>query len=206
MNDLGIAVVCADNLQCIEAKFVCEFSSHDGSLRPRKHDCYDKSDEHNKLCGCPTRSDNQRADWFCMDGDGCEFIGEVCDGRADCNDESDENEIMCHSWQCPSNRIKCANDMQCINISHVCDGNENCRDKSDELCYDPCLKRHLKNKSIIRKCPEDRTKCIPVEDYCDRVLDCPDGSDEAGCSCEDWNMYNCSIGESNLCIITIRYP
>ncbi len=42
--------------------------------------------------------------------------------------------------------------------------------------------------------------CIPVEDYCDRILDCPDGSDEAGCSCEDWNMYKCSIGESNLCI------
>ena len=42
--------------------------------------------------------------------------------------------------------------------------------------------------------------CVPVERYCDRVLDCPDGSDEADCSCEDWNMYECSIGEINVCI------
>ena len=51
--------------------------------------------------------------------------------------------------------------------------------------------------TIIRKCSEDITVCIPVEHYCDRVIDCPDGSDEAGCSCEDWNMYKCSIGETD---------
>ncbi len=127
-------------------------------------------------------------------------IEEVCDGKADCIDKSDENKTMCLAWQCPSNRIKCANNIQCIDKSSICDGYENCNDKSDELCDNPCLKKQLKNKSIIRKCSEDNTLCIPVEQFCDRVIDCPDGSDEAGCSCEDWSMNKCSIGETNLCI------
>ena len=42
--------------------------------------------------------------------------------------------------------------------------------------------------------------CVPVERYCDRIADCPDGSDEADCSCEDWDMYECKIGEINMCI------
>ncbi len=42
--------------------------------------------------------------------------------------------------------------------------------------------------------------CAPVERYCDRVADCPHGSDEAGCSCEDLDKYECSIGRTTLCV------
>ncbi len=40
--------------------------------------------------------------------------------------------------------------------------------------------------------------CIPVERYCDRVIDCPEGTDEADCSCTDWDMHECSIGKASM--------
>ena len=58
----------------------------------------------------------------------------------------------------------------------------------------------LKSNSLIRKCSEDRTVCTPVESYCNRIAECPHGSDEASCSCRDWDMYECSIAGTNLCI------
>ena len=49
-------------------------------------------------------------------------------------------------------------------------------------------------------CSEDSTVCVPVERYCDRVADCPDGSDEADCSCEDWDMYGYRLEGIIMCI------
>ncbi len=62
------------------------------------------------------------------------------------------------------------------------------------------LLQGLTHKTIIRKCSEDNAVCVPVERYCDRVADCPEGSDEGECSCEDWGMQECSIDGSNMCI------
>ncbi len=38
--------------------------------------------------------------------------------------------------------------------------------------------------------------CVPVYWICDGAADCPDASDEAGCSCEDWGLVECT-GKDN---------
>ncbi len=176
---------CEDNLQCIEATKVC-----DGKLH-----CNDGSDELYKLCGCL-----QASDWICQNEQGCVSIEEVCDGKDDCKDKSDEDRNMCLNLSCINGSTKCADEIQCISKFHICDGSENCKDGSDELCTDLCLRKPLEGKSIIRKCPEDSSVCVPVERYCDRVADCPDGGDESKCSCEDWNMHEFRLEGINMCI------
>ncbi len=46
----------------------------------------------------------------------------------------------------------------------------------------------------MRRCPEDSSMCIPVEQYCDGIPQCPDAGDEvqSGCSCEDWGLLSCT--------------
>ena len=81
----------------------------------------------------------------------------------------------------------------CVHHSKICDGDPHCSDKSDEMCKASCLKSPLKYNAIVTKCQEDEAVCIPVDQICDRVIDCPQGSDEANCSCEDWEMHQCTV-------------
>ncbi len=124
----------------------------------------------------------------------------VCDGKTDCLYGSDE--ALCESYVCPEGARKCANDIQCLDVNMICDGQIDCLDGSDELCTDSCLKSPINDIAIIRRCSEDRAVCVPVERYCDRVPDCPLGSDEAdtACTCDDLDMHECMIHESSLCI------
>ncbi len=46
---------------------------------------------------------------------------------------------------------------------------------------------------VIGRCHESNEVCVPIEKYCDREADCPSASDEADCSCEEWNMISCKI-------------
>ncbi len=48
-------------------------------------DCFDKSDEHNLLCGCIENY------WPCLDGERCISNELVCDGALNCPDFSDES-------------------------------------------------------------------------------------------------------------------
>ncbi len=54
--------------------------------------------------------------------------------------------------------------------------------------------------SIVRRCAEDNSVCIPVDKYCNRVAHCPLGSDETDCSCADLDMHECMINGVRLCI------
>ena len=49
------------------------------------------------------------------------------------------------------------------------------------------------SKPIVRQCQEDRSTCIPEKKYCDKMADCPLGSDETGCNCTDLDMHECMI-------------
>ena len=91
------------------------------------------------------------------------------------------------------NHTKCADGLQCIEKKSVCDDKKDCNDKSDERCEDSCNRQGVKGKYIFRKCPEDSRECIPVQQFCDGIAQCPDAGDElqSNCTCEDWGLLSC---------------
>ncbi len=83
-----------------------------------------------------------------------------------------------------------------LKIGDICNGKHDCIDSSDELCEHPCFKVPSVNeweRSIMKRCPEDSSVCIPVKQYCDGVPQCPIAGDEtqSGCACEDWGLKTC---------------
>ncbi len=44
--------------------------------------------------------------------------------------------------------------------------------------------------------------CLPVEKFCDGVIDCPLGSDEAAsdCTCEEWGLNECKLNGQTMCV------
>ncbi len=194
-----------DNRRCgcpEETNFPC----HDGEGCATEHSvcdgtktCTDGSDELQDICDSWKCSQGL---WKCKDMKCIELV-KLCDGKTDCNDGSDEDMNFCTEYRCMPSYTKCADNSQCIQITNVCDeyGIRHCNDGSDGLCDDPCLRAPLKptEKGIIKRCNEDKSVCIPVEQYCDGIVQCPDGSDEtqSGCTCEDWGLKSCNNEESN---------
>ncbi len=176
---------CQDRALCLPLQKVCD----------SKADCKDKSDEKALFC----RS------WTCAEGyvkctDTNATCAIWCDGKDECMDRSDEAD--CLNYKCPGGFRKCANNLQCIHEWQVCDDWIHCKDGSDELCDSKCLGYTLKQKTIVKRCNEDTTKCVPIEKYCDRVADCPLGSDEteSGCNCLDWELHGCQLNGLGMCI------
>ena len=80
------------------------------------------------------------ADFRCKDRRSCVPRSSVCDGRAHCNDGSDE--LGCptvaavapqtNSLKCRLGSTPCGDGKQCVPHTHVCDGEPDCGDGSDE--------------------------------------------------------------------------
>ena len=134
----------------------------------------------------------------CKNNVQCVPVEATCDGNTNCLDGSDEEN--CANFTCLPGGTKCADNLQCISEWMVCDNSFHCKDGSDELCEAPCLKTAITKPTIIRRCHENSERCVPIDKYCDRISDCPDGSDEVQCSCDDWNMIECRMGKADLCI------
>ena len=72
----------------------------------------------------------------------CSIHYNLCDGKEDCPDESDEAEELCMNRHCMPHQFQCASG-ECIFRWRACDGYYNCNDRSDELPLNTeCSKYH----------------------------------------------------------------
>ena len=144
-----------------------------------KEDCKNGNDEGDF---CPERKCPQGQ--FQCQNNNCTLTTNICDGRDDCGDRSDE--LYCHH-ECPDNQFKCHSNGRCVLGAYKCDGDKDCADGSDEA-DEVCHNREC-NKETEFSC--DNGKCIPVLWRCDFDNDCGDDSDEPAHICRN---NNCTVG------------
>ncbi|XP_047426561.1 low-density lipoprotein receptor-related protein 2-like isoform X2 [Mugil cephalus] len=201
--------ICRDGTQCVLFSHVC-----DG-----ERDCKDGSDEEdcnateiNTATQTPYSTElPSPAEAFtepscvspsapCPGTSLCINATQLCDGKQDCPDGSDENCVK----NCPyKTDFLCKDHRSCISKSLVCDGRSHCRDGSDEFncpsVTTPASRGNvLKCRVGTRPC-NDGTECVLYSHVCDGENDCRDGSDELGCqqTCQQ-GEFQCSHGK--MCI------
>ncbi|KAK9679907.1 Low-density lipoprotein receptor repeat class B [Popillia japonica] len=153
---------CATTFKCIPFWWKCD----------TQNDCGDGSDEP-ETC----RKFKCKPGEFQCDNEMCLHPSNLCNGKDDCGDKSDEKN--CHNYTCLNTQFRCkGNDEvppQCIANIQRCNKQKDCPLGEDEMDCPPvtCPPNQF-------KCQND--KCIPVVWLCDKDNDCGDNSDEfEGC-------------------------
>ncbi|TMS08113.1 Low-density lipoprotein receptor-related protein 1B [Larimichthys crocea] len=119
--------------------------------------------------------DVRTGEFQCSHGKMCIPEAQVCDGKSQCRDQSDE--LGCRERTksclvaCAINQFRCFSG-QCVSEALRCDGYADCSDRSDEVdCTRP------PRCPVQLRCPNSH-ECLQKEWLCDGEDDCKDGSDE----------------------------
>ncbi|KAK6167951.1 hypothetical protein SNE40_021871 [Patella caerulea] len=164
----------------------------------------------------PTTTSTQKpgcksVEFTCSSGE-CVKTSQVCDGKLDCHDHTDEyNCTVCKGFRCadglclPRSDSRCNDIFDCEDLSDekncptiyghkqcnntvqvepslVCNGFDDCGDNSDE--------QNCKCFGGRYRCPDG--KCILREWMCDGYQDCVNGTDEQNCNKCGTDWYSCN--------------
>ncbi|CAI7905230.1 unnamed protein product [Closterium sp. NIES-53] len=126
--------------------------------------------------------------WYCASWDQCVSSDQLCDGLADCNDESDELPWECGGYEegCPPDMIACpvttiSDKLWCIDPAAACDGSADCPFGADEwpgFCVNFTSKATCPDYPNQVLCPDGQTCGSGM--VCDGVADCPSVSGGTG--------------------------
>ena len=158
----------ADGVHCLQNEFWCDgrqyrYNSYYG--------CMDYSDEGANCVHWECLSDY----WKCADDLKCILVKDVCDNVKQCEDGSDEHNLICG---CPEkNGWPCQDGDKCVSEIDVCDGYKDCNDISDE---DSNICKNWTCPDTMWTCddPAGYVKCVHAAFLCDDDADCFDESDE----------------------------